>query len=71
MNKKLIDATGTILLFIGFFLAFFPHATHIAVGINDETSHLEHIIIGITLAIFSLVILIYNNKALKFRTNKT
>lgn len=65
--KKIIDAIGTILLFIGFSLAFLPHAVHIAVGLDDETSHLKHVISGMTLVVIALAILIYNNKALKFQ----
>ena len=60
--------TATIFLFIGFFLAFLPHAVHTAVGLGDETSHLKHVIYGMIIVICSLAILIYNNKALKKST---
>ena len=62
--KKLIDVAGTVLLFIGFSLAFLPHAVHAAVGLGDE-SHLSHVIGGLALVVVSLGILIYNSKALK------
>ena len=63
--KRLVDIIGIAILFIGFFLAFLPHAVHIAAGLNEETSHLKHVIIGIVLVIIALAVLIYNNKALK------
>ncbi len=62
-----------MLLFTGFFLAFLPHAVHVAVGLNNETSHLKHVIIGMILVVIALAILIYNNKALdiqKFKLGK-
>jgi len=65
--KKIIDGIGTVLLFMGFSLAFLPHAVHIAVGLDDETPHLRHIISGMVLVVIALAILIYNNKALKFQ----
>jgi len=65
INKKLIDITGTIILFIGFALAFLPHAAHSAIGLDERTPHLKHVIYGITTAIIGLGILIWNNKALK------
>ncbi len=61
-HKKNLDILGTGLLFIGFFLAFLPHAAHIAAGLSDETSHPKHIIYGMALVVISLGILIYNNK---------
>ena len=64
-KKKIFDVIGTIMLFIGFFLAFLPHAVHVSAGLEDGTSHLNHVIIGIILVIIALVILIYNNNALK------
>ena len=62
MSKKIIDATGTILLFIGFLLAFLPHALHARIGLSEQT-HLKHVITGIILVLIALGILIYNNKA--------
>ena len=62
--KNLVDVIGTILLVVGFLLAFLPHATHVAVGL-EETSHLQHVIFGIALVVVGLGILVYNNKALK------
>ena len=64
-HSKIVDIIGTILLVIGFFLAFLPHAVHIAVGLNDETSHVKHVVTGMILVVVALAILIYNNKALK------
>ncbi len=64
MNKKIIDVIGTILLFIGFLLAFLPHAFHARIGLSEQT-HLRHVITGMILVIAGLGILIYNNKALK------
>ena len=65
MNKKILDFSGTILLFIGMFLAFLPHALHIKSGLNNEASHLKHVIYGLVLLVNGLAILICNNKALK------
>lgn len=64
-HNKVVDAVGTVLLVVGFFLAFLPHAVHIVVGLDNETSHVKHVIWGIVLVIIALGILIYNNKALK------
>ena len=65
-HSKLIDVMGTILLFIGFFLAFLPHAFHQKAGFN-ESSHLKHVVYGMITVVISLGILVYNNKALKFQ----
>lgn len=67
LSKKLVDSIATILMLIGFFLAFLPHAVHIAVGLDNETSHVKHVIIGMILVIIALVVLVYNNKAFKLR----
>jgi len=64
-HNKFLDIIGTILLAIGFFLAFLPHAVHIAVGLDNETSHTEHVVYGMILVVTALGILIYNNNALK------
>ena len=64
MAKKFLDVIGTIILAIGMFLAFLPHAVHISVGLNNETSHAKHVIIGIVLIVIALAILVYNNDAL-------
>lgn len=64
-QKRLFDIIGTMLLFIGFFLAFLPHALHVKAGLDEGTSHLNHVITGIVLVLTALGILIYNNKALK------
>lgn len=67
MSKKVVDITATILLFIGMFLAFLPHALHANVGLDEETSHLNHVITGLILIVLGLGVLVYNNKALKFQ----
>lgn len=59
--KKIFDISGTILLFIGFFLALLPHAFHAAAGLGEE-SHTSHIITGITLILLGLGVLIWNSK---------
>ena len=64
-QKRLFDIIGTILLFIGFFLAFLPHALHVKAGLDEGTSHLNHVISGMAIVIIALGILVYNNKALK------
>ena len=64
MKQKLFDVIGTILLFIGFFLALLPHAFHAKIGLVQE-SHTNHIIQGIILIVIALIILIWSNKALK------
>ena len=61
-NKKMLDVLGTILLLIGFFLAFLPHVAHVAVGLGNETSHLKHVIYGMITVVIALAILVYNNK---------
>lgn len=64
MKKRLLDVIGTILLFIGFVLAFLPHAFHAKIGLNDNITHIKHVIYGIGLILISLTILVWNNKAL-------
>jgi len=63
---KSLDILGTILLLIGFFLAFLPHAAHIAAGLSDESSHASHIVSGIALVIIGLVMLVHNNDAFRW-----
>lgn len=63
--NNILDAIGTILLFIGLFLAFLPHAVHTSVGLNNGVSHLWYVIAGVALAVFALAILVCNKKALK------
>ena len=65
-HRKSLDVIGTILLLTGFFLAFLPHAVHIAVGLSDETSHIKHVVYGISLVVIALIILVYNNDAFKW-----
>lgn len=60
--KKLIDIVGIILLFAGFFLAFLPHAAHVMVGLDGGTDHFEHMISGIIIVVFALIVLVYNSK---------
>ena len=64
-QHKIIDIIGTILLLIGFILAFLPHAFHASIGLDDSVSHTRHVITGIALVILALAVLIFNNKALK------
>lgn len=64
MNKKIVDVIGTILLIIGFFLAFLPHAFHQKVGFT-ESSHIKHVVYGIIIVAAALGILVYNNDALR------
>ena len=66
-NNKIVDVIGTLLLIAGMFLAFLPHAVHIAVGLDNETSHVKHVVTGMILVVIALGILIYNNKALKIQ----
>ena len=68
--KKFLDITGTVLLGIGFFFAFLPHTIHVATGLDNNTAHLEHVIIGMILVVGGLGILAYNNKALKIWHNR-
>lgn len=65
-HNKLLDFIGTLMLLTGFFLAFLPHAVHIAVGLDNETSHLKHVVYGIMLVVIALIILVYNNDAFKW-----
>ena len=66
-HNKIVDAIGTILLLIGMLIAFSSHAFHARIGLSEETSHVKHVIYGMITAAIGLVILIYNNKALKFQ----
>ncbi|MBI2546437.1 hypothetical protein HYV81_04610 [Candidatus Woesearchaeota archaeon] len=65
-KKRLIDTIGIILLFIGMFYAFLPHALHGVVlgSLDDESSHLKHVVVGITLVVVSLGMLVYSNRRL-------
>ena len=63
-HKKLLDVLAIIMLAIGFFLAFLPHAFHTRLGLSEQTSHIKHVIYGIATIIVALAILIYNNDAL-------
>ena len=67
MKSRIFDVIGTIMLFIGFFLAFLPHAIHTSAGLDDETSHLKHVISGIVLVVVALGILVWNNNALHIK----
>ena len=60
--KKLLFGLGTVILFIGFFFAFLPHAIHTGVGLGSESSHMKHVIIGSILILIGLVLLILNEK---------
>ena len=64
-KSKLLDIIGTLSLFIGFILAFLPHAFHASVGLNDSVSHTKHVVAGIALVLAALVVLVYNNGALR------
>lgn len=64
-HHKSIDIIGTILLFIGFILAFLPHAFHSRIGLDDSVSHTKHVITGIVLVVLALAVLVYNNNALR------
>ena len=68
-HKKILDVIGTILLLIGMLIAFSSHAFHARIGLSEETSHVKHVIYGMIAAVTGLGILIYNNKALKFRNS--
>ena len=69
-ENKLVDIASTIILFMGMFLAFLPHALHVKAGLDNETSHLRHVVFGFILVVIALAILIYNNKALKFQNKR-
>ena len=64
MNKKLVDIAGTIILAIGAFLAFLPHAFHAKAGLVEDT-HIKHVIYGTVLIVLGLGILVYGNRAKK------
>lgn len=69
-TNKLVDIISTIFLFIGMFLAFLPHALHLKAGLDEDTSHLKHVITGIIIVLLGLGILIWNNKALNFKNKQ-
>ena len=60
--KKPIDIAGTIILAIGAFFAFLPHAFHARTGLVED-SHIKHVVYGTFLIVFGLGILIYSNRA--------
>jgi len=62
--NKIFDVLGTILLAVGLFFAFLPHASHEKTGFAAET-HSTHVATGITLLLIGRGILIVNNNALK------
>ena len=66
-HSKIIDVLGTVLLVIGFILAFLPHAVHISIGLDEKAPHVKHVIVGMIIVIIALAILVYNNKAFKLR----
>mgnify|MGYP001561566409 CR=1 FL=1 len=54
---------GTVLLFIGLFWMFLPHATHEKIISADENlSHITHIFQGVVLVIIGLAVMIFSNK---------
>ena len=61
-KKKIIDILSIITLFIGFFLAFLPHALHASVRLGNKASHLMHVLVGIILVVIALCVLIHSNK---------
>jgi len=66
-HNKIIDVVATIVLAVGFFLAFLPHAFHTAIGLSEKTAHIKHVITGMSLVVIALAALIYNNNALKIK----
>ena len=69
-NNKIVDVIGTLLLIIGMFLAFLPHAFHVKAGLDEGTSHLKHVVTGLILIVVGLGFLIYNNESLKIGNRK-
>ena len=69
-HRKILDVLGIILLAIGFFLAFLPHALHSRIGLSEQTSHIKHVIYGIITIIAALAILVYNNNALSHKVKR-
>ena len=63
-KKKIFDMTGTLLLFTGFSLAFLPHALHAKIGLDDDNSHIKHVVAGMIIVVIALMALAYNSKAL-------
>ena len=63
-RKKIVNFFGTALLFVGFALAFLPHAIHSSIGVGNSIPHLQHVIAGIVIIIISLIVLVHNNDAL-------
>ena len=61
MDKKLIEAAGTIILAVGAFFAFLPHAFHAKAGFAEDT-HIKHVVYGIVLVLLGLGVLIYSNR---------
>lgn len=61
-TKKFFFGLGTVILFIGFFYAFLPHAVHNAVGLGKETQHTKHVVFGAIMILVGLVLLILNEK---------
>ena len=66
MNKKrLAELIGTVLLFLGMFYAFLPHAFHGQVSLASDAAHYSHVTYGMIGVIIGLGILVYSNKGLK------
>ena len=74
MFSKKIYWISTILLFLGLFWMFLPHAFHGAIlqeaGIEEESEHYIHLVEGLILTIISLIIMIWNEKQISNKKAK-
>ena len=61
MLKKVVSVLATVILFLGFLLAFLPHTTHARLGL--EESHLSHVVEGMILVVVALAGLIWSSGA--------
>ena len=66
MNLKLLYAAGTVLLFLGLFWMFLPHAAHeLIIDQEEETEHYVHLLQGAIMTVFALVVMVISSKKSK------
>ena len=70
-QARIFYLVGAILLFIGLFWLFLPHAYHEQITEEHETSHITHMIEGIIITLIATLILILaDNNLEKYKNSK-
>ena len=59
--KRLLFNTGTLVMLIGWIIAFLPHATHAKIGLGED-KHLVHIFWGALLVLLGLLGMVISSK---------